>query len=70
MTKTKEGEKLFKELSNPTKVAEAYIKHQKEKGEFAIRITAFMLDHEAYINNTPIQSSNPALDKWKQQHGA
>lgn len=49
VTKTKEGAELFKQIANKQEVIEAYIKHQAENGSYSIRITAFMLDRDAYI---------------------
>lgn len=46
VTKTKDGEKLFKNIDNKKALAEAYIRHQEGKKEYAVRITKFMEDYE------------------------
>lgn len=46
VTKTKDGEKLFKQIDNQDALVNSYIHHQKEKKEYAVRITRFMEDYE------------------------
>lgn len=46
VTRTKEGENLFKQIDDKEKLSDDYISHQLEKKEFAVRITAFMKDYE------------------------
>lgn len=46
VTKTKDGEKLFKQIEDKKGLVRAYIQHQEEKKEFAVRITKFMEDYE------------------------
>jgi CTP-dependent riboflavin kinase len=46
VTKTKDGEKLFKEIEDKGKLFSDYLKHQEEKKEFSVRITAFMEDYK------------------------
>jgi len=45
VTSTNDGRELFKSINDKDKLINEYIKHQDEKGEFAKRITAFMLDY-------------------------
>lgn len=45
ITKTKEGEVLFKQIEDKKKLIIDYINHQKEKKDFAVRITSFMEDY-------------------------
>lgn len=49
VTKTKEGEELFKSIKDKDKLMNAYIKHQKENDKFAQRITVFMLDYDESV---------------------
>ena len=51
VTATKEGKSLFKNIQDKEQLKADYIKHQKDKGEFSKRITAFMLDYELYKNS-------------------
>ena len=51
VTKTTEGEQLFKEIKDKGKLFKDYLLHQEDKKEFSIRITAFMLDYETVYNN-------------------
>jgi len=60
VTKTKEGEKLFKIIEDKKKLIIDYINHQKEKGEFAIRITAYMKDYDSFYN----KQNKEAPKKW------
>ncbi len=60
VTKTKEGEKLFKHIEDKDKLLNDYIKHQLDKKEFAQRITAYMED---YGTVHKIQEKNGA-DSW------
>ena len=46
VTKTKEGEKLFKEIEDKKQLVLDYLEHQREKKEFAVRITSFMEDYQ------------------------
>lgn len=46
VSKTKEGEKLFKQIEDKKKLIIDYLKHQEEKKDYAVRITAFMEDYE------------------------
>ncbi len=60
VTKTKDGEKLFKQIEDKDKLLNDYIKHQLDKKEFAQRITAYMED---YGTVHKIQEKNGA-DSW------
>jgi len=51
VTKTKDGEKLFKKIEDKQKLISDYISHQEEKKEFAQRITAFMEDYSPTEND-------------------
>lgn len=46
VTKTKEGEKLFKQIEDKKQLVIDYLKHQEEKQDFALRITKYMEDYE------------------------
>jgi Mn-dependent DtxR family transcriptional regulator len=46
VTKTRDGEKLFKEIEDKGKLFSDYLKHQEEKKEFSVRITSFMEDYK------------------------
>lgn len=46
VTKTKDGERLYKEIEDKKTLIKAYIQHQEEKKEYAVRITKFMEDYE------------------------
>jgi DNA-binding PadR family transcriptional regulator len=47
VTITKEGKKLFKDFKGKEEeLKQNYLEHQKEKGQYAKRITAYMLDYE------------------------
>ena len=46
VTKTKEGEVLFKSIEDKGKLFTDYIAHQEEKKEYSVRITAFMEDYK------------------------
>jgi len=51
VTKTKEGETLFKGIEDKQKLFKAYIQHQIEKKDFAVRITSFMEDYKTVYNH-------------------
>ena len=46
VTKTKEGEVLFKQMKDVEKLKVDYVAHQLDKKEFSQRITAFMEDYK------------------------
>ena len=48
VNKTKLGEQLFKHIEDLPTFINDYIKHQEEKDNFAIRVTAFMEDYGIY----------------------
>lgn len=50
VTKTKDGEKLFNSIEDKKKLIIDYLNHQKEKKEFALRITPYMEDYETVYN--------------------
>jgi len=55
VTKTKEGEKLFKAIQDKNALFRLYVEYQKEKQEFAVRITAYMQDFETVHYRTKPQ---------------
>lgn len=55
VTKTKEGEKLFKQIENKKQLVIDYLKHQEEKKEYSVRITAFMEDYETVYKNQSVK---------------
>lgn len=55
VTKTKEGEKLFKQIEDKKQLVKAYISHQNEKKEYSVRITAFMEDYETVYKQQEIK---------------
>ena len=50
VTKTKEGQELFKSIENVSELTNAYVKHQLDKKEFSQRITPFMIDYKPSSN--------------------
>lgn len=50
VTRTKDGEKLFKQIEDKDKLFVDYIAHQEDKGNFAVRLTAFMEDYSTVYN--------------------
>jgi hypothetical protein len=60
ITKTKDGAELFKNIKNVDLLISDYLSHQKDKKEFAKRITAFMEDYESYHKN----NSSSKKDEW------
>lgn len=46
VSKTKDGEKLFKQIEDKKQLVLDYLRHQEEKKEYSVRITAFMEDYE------------------------
>jgi len=46
VTKTKDGEKLFKQIKDIGKLFNDYIDYQKENGNYSVRITDFMKDYD------------------------
>ena len=64
VTKTKEGLKLFKSISDKKQLKDDYIKHQIDKKEYAQRITAFMEDYLSNKkNNVTANSSGLMVNK-------
>jgi len=76
VTSTKSGIDLFNKIENKKQLAIDYIEHQKEKGEYAKRITAFMEDYKSSVtvlsNSTDISkmkfSSIEAFTRWNANH--
>ena len=51
VTKTKELKSLLKGIQDKEALKRSYILHQSEKGEYAKRITAYILDYEESKSN-------------------
>jgi len=49
ITSTKTGLNFYKTIDDKEKLISDYISHQKQKREFAVRITAFMEDYNSFI---------------------
>jgi hypothetical protein len=58
VTITDKGYELFKNIPDKHKFSNDYISHQKEKGEYSKRITAFMEDYEFYNKSTGYSLEN------------
>jgi DNA-binding MarR family transcriptional regulator len=56
VTKTKEGEELFKKIEDKKQLAIDYLKHQQDKEGYAVRITAYMKDYETVHKQQTINS--------------
>ena len=54
VNKTKDGIELFNSIEDKGQLFQDYISHQEDKGEFAIRITAFMKDYETVYKTKDI----------------
>ncbi len=63
VTKTKDGEKLFKQIEDKNKLLNDYIKHQLDKKEFAQRITAYMEDYGT-VHKKDEKPKNILCDEW------
>jgi hypothetical protein len=63
VTKTKDGEKLFKQIEDKEKLMNDYIKHQLDKKEFAQRITAYMMDYNTVYKQEE-KRDNVLCDEW------
>jgi len=61
VTSTKEGKVLFNNIEDKRKLIMDYINHQKEKGEYSQRITAYMLDYETVHNKKQELKENQIL---------
>ncbi len=61
VTKTKEGEELFKKIEDKKQLAIDYLKHQQDKEGYAVRITAFMKDYETVHKQ---QTINSKFGEW------
>ncbi len=46
VTSTKQGKVIFKQIEDKDRLVTDYVNHQKEKGEYAQRITAYMEDYK------------------------
>lgn len=64
VTKTKEGERLFKKLEDKKQLIVDYLKHQEEKKEYSVRITAFMEDYETVYKQQ--NNSNDKFGGWSE----
>ena len=62
VTKTKEGITLFNQIEDKKQLALDYINHQKEKGEYAVRITKYMEDYNTVYKNK--SSTTNSIDEW------
>ena len=63
VTETKDGIILFKQIEDKKQLALNYINHQKEKGEYAVRITKYMEDYNTVHKNK--SSTTNDIDEWR-----
>lgn len=63
VTITGEGKKLFKQIEDKKQLALDYINHQKEKGDYAVRITKYMEDYNTVYKNK--SNTTNSIDEWK-----
>lgn len=59
---TKDGRELFKQIEDKKGLIVAYIKHQIDKKEFAVRITAFMEDYNTVYKNETTSTNTVVVD--------
>ena len=66
VTKTKGADKLFNAIKDKEKLFYDYIKHQLDKQEFSVRITAFMEDYNTvYSSSSKVNQDKPMTDEEK-----
>ena len=63
VTETKDGIILFNQIEDKKQLALDYINHQKEKGEYAVRITKYMEDYNTVHKNK--SSTTNDIDEWR-----
>jgi len=65
VTKTKDGEKIFKSIKDKQSLFSDYITHQIEKDNFSVRITAYMQDYKT-VYSKEAKKSEPMneADFW------
>lgn len=61
VSKTKEGEKLFKQIEDKKQLIIDYLKHQEEKQDYSVRITKYMEDYETVYK----QQEHKNIDVWR-----
>lgn len=64
VTKTKDGEKLFKQIEDKKQLVIDYLRHQEEKKEYSVRITAFMEDYETVYKQQ--ETTNDKFGGWSE----
>ena len=64
VTKTKQGEKLFKQIEDKKQLVKDYLLHQEEKGEYAVRITSYMEDYETVYKQK--EKENSKFGEWSE----
>lgn len=62
VTITKEGKELFNQIEDKKQLANDYIKHQEEKGDYAVRITKYMEDYNTVYKNK--KDANNSINGW------
>ena len=63
VTETKDGMILFNQIEDKKQLALDYINHQKEKGDYAVRITKYMEDYNTvYKNKKDVTNS---IGEWR-----
>jgi DNA-binding MarR family transcriptional regulator len=62
VTETKEGMILFNQIEDKKQLALDYIKHQEEKGDYAVRITKYMEDYNTVYKNK--SASTNSISDW------
>lgn len=64
ITKTKQGEKLFKQIEDKKQLVKDYLLHQEVKGEYAVRITSYMEDYETVYKHK--EKENSKFGEWSE----
>lgn len=62
VTETKEGMILFNQIEDKKQLALDYIKHQEEKGDYAVRITKYMEDYNTVYKNK--KDATNSISQW------
>ena len=64
VTKTKDGEKLFKQIEDKKQLVIDYLTHQEEKQDFAVRITKYMEDYQTVYKQQ--KKTNDKFGGWSE----
>lgn len=63
VSKTKEGEKIFKQIEDKKQLIIDYLKHQEEKQDYSVRITKYMEDYETVYKQ---QKNKSEFGAWSE----